>query len=68
MDVNAAVQIGRIELAMNLCSNDNAVQVLIQHQRLNAGRCTCGWDEWGASHARHVLAELRGVLLKGLDT
>lgn len=30
------------------------VAVLVYHQRLDIGRCGCGWNELGASHAEHV--------------
>lgn len=30
------------------------VDVFIAHQRVDAGRCLCGWDDWGGSHAEHV--------------
>jgi hypothetical protein len=30
------------------------VQVLVYHQRLNAGACACGWGQIGESHAEHV--------------
>lgn len=30
------------------------VQILIDHQRAGPERCSCGWGEWGRSHAAHV--------------
>jgi hypothetical protein len=30
------------------------IETLIYHQRMDAGQCTCGWGEWGASHSEHV--------------
>jgi hypothetical protein len=33
---------------------ERVAQVLILHQRADAGHCLCGWDVLGASHAGHV--------------
>lgn len=35
-------------------SRDVLVDVLVYHQRLDAGHCGCGWSVLGASHAAHV--------------
>lgn len=31
--------------------------VLVNHQRMDAGGCLCGWNELGKCHAEHVLQE-----------
>jgi hypothetical protein len=36
-----------------------AVDVLIAHQRRDAGSCLCGWAELGRSHAAHQADALR---------
>jgi hypothetical protein len=38
-----------------------AVDVLIAHQRRDAGSCLCGWAELGRSHASHQVDALREV-------
>ncbi len=50
---------------------DRAINVLIEHQRLDLGSCFCGWGvstgHWGWSHAEHIaqlLAEA-GLLAPG---
>jgi hypothetical protein len=30
------------------------VEVLVYHQRMDAGGCACGWSVLGHSHAEHV--------------
>ena len=40
-------------------SDARAVQVLVDHQRRDAGSCTCGWSKWGASHSEHIWRMLK---------
>lgn len=37
---------------------ERVAEVLILHQRADAGHCLCGWSKLGASHADHVAREL----------
>lgn len=43
---------------------DRVTEVLVAHQRQDAGSCLCGWGKLGASHvahqARFVIAALKG--------
>lgn len=34
------------------------IEVLVAHQRQDAGSCLCGWADLGRSHAEHQVAEL----------
>jgi hypothetical protein len=38
--------------------SDEAVMVLIDHQRAGIFGCACSWSELGKSHPRHVLEKL----------
>jgi len=40
---------------------DLTTAVLVAHQRRDSSSCLCGWDELGASHARHVALVLRAA-------
>lgn len=40
-------------------SDARAVQVLVDHQRRDAGSCICGWSKWGHSHSEHVWRMLK---------
>lgn len=33
---------------------EQLIEVLIHHQRRDVGKCLCGFDKWGYSHAQHV--------------
>jgi hypothetical protein len=37
---------------------ERIADVLIAHQRADAGSCLCGWDKLGASHADHIAQAL----------
>jgi hypothetical protein len=45
-------------------SDARAVQVLVNHQRLDAGSCVCGWSKLGASHCEHQWRMLKLAALK----
>lgn len=36
-----------------------AEAILVEHQRMDAGSCLCGWSELGKSHPGHQVAMLR---------
>jgi hypothetical protein len=38
------------------------VDILVRHQRLKDGGCSCGWDVWGRSWAAHVANAYEDVL------
>lgn len=46
---------------MEICvwlQSDEAVMILVNHQRKGIEGCTCGWSDLGRMHPRHVLEKL----------
>lgn len=47
--------------------SDEAVMVLVNHQRKDITGCICGWAELGEMYPRHVLEKLVELLEDGKD-
>lgn len=45
---------------------DEAMMVLVNHQRAGIMGCGCGWAELGRSHPKHVLEKLAEVFERGI--
>jgi hypothetical protein len=44
------------------------MDILVRHQRLKDGDCSCGWDVWGKSWAAHVADAYEEALKKAEGT